>query len=105
MGPEGKWVQAFGGFSQPQRVMAEQRGAILTELRTAEPAPGAASRTLLLWASGHVALLGSAPGRQQPPCEVVVPASASLEQGLGKQMTSGRKLSGSLLRRGRKRRG
>lgn len=69
--------------------MPEQRGAILAELSTAEPAMGVASRRLLLWSSGHVALLGSALGRQQPPCEVVVLASASLEQGLGKQMTSG----------------
>lgn len=71
------------------RVLPEQRGDILAELRTAEPATGAASHRLLLWSSGHVALLGSALGRQQPLCEVVVLASASLEQGLGKQMTSG----------------
>lgn len=69
--------------------MPEQRGTVLAEPMAAEPATGAASHRLLLWSSGHVALLGSAPGRQQPPCEVVVLASASLEQGLGKQMTSG----------------
>ena len=69
--------------------MPEQRGDILAGLRTAKPTMGAASHRLLLCSSGHVALLGSASGRQQPPCEVVVLASASLEQGLGKQMTSG----------------
>lgn len=69
--------------------MPEQRGDVLAELRTAELATEVASHRLLLWSSGHVALLGSALGRRQPPCEVVVLASASLEQGLGKQMTSG----------------
>lgn len=92
--PEGKWGQASGDFSQPQRSSSlepgQDRGVTFWQvLRTSAPATRAASHRLLLWSSGHVALLGSAPGRQQPPCEVVVLASDSLEQGLGKQMTSG----------------
>lgn len=74
----------WGFLKTSSRVILKPRGDILAELRTSELATGAASHRLLLWSSGHVALLGSALGRQQPPCEVVVLASDSLERRLGK---------------------
>lgn len=85
----GIWGFLITSEKPSSRGRPKQRGDILAVLWMAVPATGVASHRLLLWSSGHVISLGSVPGWQQPPCEMVVLTSASLEQGLGKQMTSG----------------